>query len=134
MTSLPKTAGRAVEEWTAHGQRCLIMSGPFNLNGYVQLPAFLRSNGLTAPVRVHGGLSYGPDAHGWVGFHTLHGGDYWPIDDIIEYLGPVHRTMAAEQQANGTNRWNLARLRAEVERLAEQIAQQVPRAALDDGT
>ncbi|MFJ2087559.1 hypothetical protein ACIOBK_33880 [Micromonospora chokoriensis] len=122
-----------MEEWTSHGLSCAIMTGPWNLNGYVRLPEHLRLTGLTAPVRVHGGLDYGPDEQGWIGFHTSHGGDYWPVDDIINLLtNPVRHLMAGQQQANGDNRWNMARLRAEVNHLAEQVGSQALRAAERD--
>lgn len=49
------------------------------VNGYVQIPEGHPWSGLDyddIDVRVHGGLTYAD--HGWIGFDTLHYGDYWP--------------------------------------------------------
>ncbi|MBD3941974.1 hypothetical protein IF188_09730 [Microbacterium sp. NEAU-LLC] len=52
------------------------------VNGYVRLPddhpwraiADLQASGIDA----HGGITYGVDEDGWIGFDTLHAGDWWP--------------------------------------------------------
>lgn len=46
--------------------------------GYVRLPEDHPWRGMDAediPVDVHGGVTYGPDGDGWIGFDTLHAGD-----------------------------------------------------------
>lgn len=119
----------ATETWEAHGLRCMIRPSPMGtLNGYVQLPhghvAFPKPY-LDIEVEVHGGLTYGADGDGWVGFDTLHLGDVWdeadlPDDtDLARYRGLV----AGENDPRFRTEWTLPRLRAEVESLAEQLAE-----------
>ena len=54
------------------------------VNGYIQLPeghpwrAHELQLGEGPDIDVHGGITYGPDASGWIGFDTLHAGDVWP--------------------------------------------------------
>lgn len=48
--------------------------------GYVKLPAdhpWRRLDADNIPVDVHGGITYGPDNDGWIGFDTMH-----PCDSI----------------------------------------------------
>ena len=49
------------------------------VNGYVKLPEGHPWAGLCTlvlDVDVNGGITY--DMDGWIGFNTLHSGDYWP--------------------------------------------------------
>lgn len=92
-----------------------------------------------------GGLTYGPDGEGWIGFDTGHGFDCWPVD---EWIGPIgdeatrpwwpdqQRMLEAYQRLGvwpgkiadgmpegmGVRRWSFERLRAAVNALAEQAA------------
>jgi len=135
-------AGEAIEVWEHAGLRCAIVPnrqiGMFN--GYVRLPeGDPRRSGKhdDLDMDVHGGLTYGPDPAGWVGFDTGHAGDYWSPDDLIGYLdesvlryfglGGVAGHMQAKLRGAGhhdplANQWTIPRLRAEVEHLAEQLA------------
>lgn len=83
-------------------------------NGYIRLPdghpwlavpTLEGYNVIDAP----GGITYGPDSESWIGFDTLHGGDYWP-DSPIE-LRPYHR------------QWTRAAVREATIRLAGQAAE-----------
>jgi|GEM_PF-3048151 len=50
------------------------------VNGYVRVPEGHPWSGMAYSdinVEVHGGLTY-EGADGWIGFDTLHSGDYWP--------------------------------------------------------
>lgn len=55
------------------------------VNGYIRLPKDhpwraledIQSSGMP-DVDVSGGITYGVDSGGWIGFDTLHAGDYWP--------------------------------------------------------
>jgi hypothetical protein len=110
------TTREARRRWTHAGLECaMIDSGIGFINGYVRLPEdhVARSAGydqINRSVSVHGRLTYGVDADGWVGFDTGHGGDYWPGMDTKYFFGPAERT------------WDLERLTAEVEGLAEALA------------
>lgn len=111
------TEGEAVRRWTHAGLDCaMISSGIGFINGYVRLPAGhvgrdVGYDQLNRTIGAHGGLTYGTDEDGWVGFDTGHAGDYWPgLTDEARMFGPAHRT------------WDIERLTAEVELLAEQLA------------
>lgn len=106
----------ARRRWAHAGLMCAAIDSAIGfVNGYVCLPETHVGHGATydqlnRSVRVHGGLTYGTDKDGWVGFDTGHGGDYWPgLPDSLSN-GPAVRT------------WDLERLYVEVESLAEQLA------------
>lgn len=75
----------ALESGVENGIEWAIMRAPLYgaVNGYARLPAGHPWQRLdlqmgAVDVDVHGGITYGPDPDGWVGFDTLHSGDYWP--------------------------------------------------------
>jgi 5-methylcytosine-specific restriction endonuclease McrA len=112
----PKT----LEEWTAHNHRCKIRDNGLGAYcGYVKttLPESVTYDDLNEEVSIHGGLTYGVDDEGWVGFDCGHAGDRCVDDDgevlneRMEYLGGVPSQRV----------WNPAAVRAEVECLAEQL-------------
>ena len=87
-------------------------------NGYVRLPAyhgFALPDDVDAHVQVHGGLTYGIDEGGWIGFDTRHLGDVWPgvNDDEGE------RWWVA---GIPTRVWSIDAVEAEARRLARQVA------------
>lgn len=98
-----------MDRWWAHGLECGIAVNPLGtLNGYVRIPKdhpfrFSQQQAFYPFVQVHGGITWGPDDDGWVGWDTLHAGDYIP--DV----------------QNGYE-WDEAAVRAETEILAEQLS------------
>lgn len=88
--------------------RWMVCEGPFACPvGYVRLPAghaWLAGVPDGMPV-VHGGVTYGPDRAGWIGFHTTH----YP-DDFIPFLNPEG------------HRWTLPETVAETIRLCMRVA------------
>lgn len=107
----------ARRHWKHAGLTCaMIDSGIGFINGYVQLPEdHVARNAsydqINRTISAHGGLTYGPDEDGWVGFDTGHSGDYWPgLTDPKRLFGAPERT------------WDIERLTAEVESLALQLA------------
>lgn len=42
-------------------------------------------------IEIHGGLTYGPDDEGWLGFDTGHAGDDWSDEEIRRWLEPANR-------------------------------------------
>lgn len=129
-------AAEAMEVWEHAGLRCAIVPnrhlGMFN--GYVRLPEDHPGRHGTydqIDVDVHGGLTYGPDPDGWVGFDTGHFGDFWAPDDLMGYLdessmryfgaGGIGR-YAARGEEPLQRQWTIPRLRTEVEQLATQLA------------
>jgi hypothetical protein len=143
--------GKVVESWRYAGLDCCIRVGSYSLDGYVRMPDGHPDRRLAEtddevdramdtdpipfpfavgfrhiPVEVHGGLSDGPDGDGWVGFDTAHALDYWADEDLAPHLRQDDRIFAhvigERLQRDGLGmRWTLDRLRAEVNRLAEQL-------------
>jgi hypothetical protein len=119
-----------------------LRAGLSSLNGYVRLPegspdrifgdaardADQAGYDLLSDVDVHGGLTYGPDPHGWVGFDTCHAFDWWAIDDLMGIIGEegmmVARMMQRHEGLGGGpgGRWTMERLVWETDRLAAQLA------------
>lgn len=90
--------------------------------GYVQVPELLRGCLDVDTLRVHGGITYGHDSDGWIGFDTSHAGDVW---DDASWMPPETRE-AIEigrryRPFGGEIHWTLNRLVAETEHLADQI-------------
>lgn len=119
------------QEWIHAGVACKMVGGSTAINGYVQLGPALRERWATLdideiPLEAHGGLTYGIDSKGWVGFDTSHCTDWWAVDDVIgrvlvadmKALATVHGCM---RMFPGARRWTLERLHDEVERLADQV-------------
>jgi hypothetical protein len=63
------------------------------INGYVRLPEDHPWRGLDydhIDVAVNGGLTF--HSGDWIGFDTLHAGDYWPGNPYGPHSGDVHWT------------------------------------------
>ena len=119
--------------WSAHGLECAMVRNPLGgCNGYVRLPKTRPGSWYTyddIPVEAHGGLTYGPDEDGWVGFDTLHLGDVW----VGEIVTPESRAadprleesaieiLRGDRYKNYAVEWTEAGVAAECERLAERI-------------
>lgn len=107
----------AHRRWIYGDMECAIDdSGIGFFNGYVRIPPGHFAHGmgydqLNRAVSIHGGLTYGSDVNGWVGFDTGHSGDYWPG------LTHQHRLYGAPERT-----WDMQRLTAEVTSLADQLA------------
>lgn len=100
--------GGASITWHAHGLECVVVRTDVGtVNGYVCVP------GITAEqaelVQVHGGVTFGPKG-GWIGFDTMHYGDYWP--DTVMGTKPVWYPHSVVKE------WSLPKVRYETERMA----------------
>lgn len=95
---------RPLRTWVAHGLRCALLPAPLYgaINGYVQVPSIDWAQ--VEQVEVHGGVTYGPDTDGWIGFDTLHSGDNWP-EAPDHWGGPGSRTWTEEGVAAETERF-----------------------------
>lgn len=78
-----------LREWQHAGLKCAIHVGPAGdyLCGYVQVPRDNPAFGapgdrVDGVVDAHGGLTYGPDRYGWIGFDTGHAFDHWSISEL----------------------------------------------------
>lgn len=127
-------------EWTHQGVRCKILKVDMgHWCGYARtsLSGFTESDLYHAGQRiieVHGGMTYGPDDGGWVGFDCHHAGDLClnerdePWGQTYEDLGIAptelkrHGSVEACEDADRTAVWRLADVKDETERLAEQLA------------
>lgn len=129
------------EAWcSAAGLDAAILPGPASMNGYVRLPDEFRGRPLCGDdmdVRVHGGVTYGADDDGWIGFDTAHAGDSWLDPDVPEsdhdrvtrelaqrdpeYAELHERRSVADMHSEWLSIWTLERLRAEVERFAAEV-------------
>lgn len=134
--SAPEQAGlgayRELERWEYNGYPCKVRLGMSAYCGYVQtdLPESLTFDDLHErfPIRVHGGLTYGVDPDGWVGFDCGHGFDVCVDQEgnrlDVQMLGmEVYGDMSALPGAEDlTQVWTLERVKAETERLADELS------------
>lgn len=168
----------AIQLWSHAGLHCAIYWGHCGFNGYVQLPPghverefaeayaevkrqdheadpdplfpwYIPSGYDAISAETHGGLTYGPDEQGWVGFDTSHACDDWTEEEIEAVLcehdptslmdyrekrqlfaahmppgfeyGPAGR-VAKRHGLAWYRLWTMSELIAEVEGLAEQLA------------
>lgn len=114
-------AAKAEERWEHVGLECCVVRNPFGgLNGYVRMPEPFRSRKLhydDLGVEVNGGLTYGMDEAGWVGWDTCHSWDNWLDEDEIK---PSMREFLTRNEPGRC--WGKPGVIAENDRLAEQIA------------
>jgi len=102
----------AVDSGTEDGVEWRTVEAPIYgaINGYAKVPEDHPWFGLDyddIDVRVHGGLTFA--SGGWIGFDTLHMGDYWPGV-------PYGRDFESIE-------WDAPMVADEARRLARQIAQ-----------
>ena len=117
-----------IKEWTHKGVKCALARSPFgSVNGYVRDVRFGTATYDDIDVDVHGGLTYGPDEDGWVGFDTVHCNDVWPLEYLKEHypydrapftdMCSTERKFPSEYQIH----WTEEKVIEEVNRLAEQM-------------
>lgn len=135
---------KAIERWNHNGVECAISPSPMGgMNGYIQIPKDARqSSGPPSPehhwlsaedledsLHCHGGITYGPDEEGWLGFDTGHAGDLWPEHIVEEWKDPTIwptgvkdlYAIQREYRQPWTIDWTFEKLREEVKNLAEQV-------------
>lgn len=110
-----------VQQFQCSGLKCAVVVNPFGgCNGYVQLPVKHPkewANGDKIPVTAHGGITYGPDAGRWIGFDTLHLGDYWGGDR----RGKAHPSLLDERGEDNSIEWNEDKVADECRRIARKL-------------
>lgn len=103
-----------LETWVCEGLVCAVGRNPLStLNGYVQLPdehpLRFRSD-LKDIVSVHGGITWGPDDDGWVGWDTLHHcdeipgvqtGHHWSLEDVKAETDRLARQLSTGEREEG---------------------------------
>lgn len=101
-----------IETGVHEGIEYEILQGPFCVNGYIRLPENHPWRNIDLgyaneeTIEVHGGITYGMDKEGWIGFDTHHADDYTPIFPSW-----------------GGRKWTLDDVRDETFHLAEQAAE-----------
>lgn len=118
----PEVAGKTVASGVRSGvDWCVNRTDWGTFNGYARIPVghpwraqpegeYL--DGLADPPQVHGGVTYGPDEHGWIGFDTAHIGDEVPVFAVLGLPQPHPKP----------HRWTIAEVENECTALADQIA------------
>jgi hypothetical protein len=116
---------------THRGLPCIVCQPhEYGYTGYVRVPVELtdelqwvsdwttEEETIPADVEVHGGITYPPDEHGWVGFDCIHGGDVC-VDENGERL-------QTDWPVPGMKKiWAPDDVMDELEQLAEQIHDQL---------
>lgn len=116
-----------VREWRHSGLACKLVKNPIGFYcGYVQVPPetikttrfesrYDEMDGvIEADVTAHGGITYGPDADGWVGFDCGHAGDTCLNEDGEEW--------GSLPSFGDRFIWERSDVVEEVESLAEQLS------------
>jgi len=103
-----------VEEWTHKGHRCKVVKTDIgHYCGYVQTGLRFNYEKASRLVDVHGGLTYGVDRNGWIGFDCAHVGDVcidengeklaggavwerktWKVEDVVEEVENLSRQIS----------------------------------------
>lgn len=121
MASVVTANERYIEKrWTHEGVECVILKHPrgSHRNAYARIPDPARLPeewDAETELEVHGGITYGLDEEGWVGFDTAHAGDVWP--DLPDPFGLRHLEARSPYRTD----WTMTKLEEETNRLAEQI-------------
>lgn len=122
---------RMAETFEHEGLTCGMAYHLGAYNGYVKLledHPYRHADYDDIPVHCHGGLTYGPDDDGWVGFDTLHAGDVWGEDEIsadeltAEQLRDKSWVSMFSSGEDADVHWTKDKLRSEIKQLAEQLA------------
>lgn len=103
----------AIDGGTHHGVEWCIVNAPMwgAVNGYVRIPAdhpwdemgYDEIHDVDPHLEVHGGLTFARD--GWIGFDTLHAGDWWPgSDDNMHFHDDWCKHWTADEVAEETRR------------------------------
>lgn len=125
---------RVVARFEHAGLECLVLNMyDSHYCGYVKTPFDGHFEEFNKLVNVHGGLSYGVDERGWLGFDTAHAFDV-PTTEFGETLsgnpiGDFVRDMGDEQ-----TEWYPEDVMEETAKLAEQFAEIIPEGHLQEDT
>lgn len=112
-----------VKEWTHHGIDCKIVKIDLgHYCGYVKAPnpdELDMAHGYP-DLDAHGGITYGPDNDGWVGFDTAHAWDVC-VDENGELFGTMEPMYDKGCEASIV--WTPESVEEEVEQVAEQLSE-----------
>lgn len=105
-----------VEQWEQHGRKCKVVkakrsNGCAHYCGYAKTTLSIDYDNAHI-VDVHGGLTYGVDDEGWLGFDCAHSGDVC-LDEDNEVM---NEPLGFDRQ------WTVERVKEEVNKLARQLS------------
>lgn len=119
--------GTETKHWVYDGRECKVVRIPAgHYCGYAKTPlrfapndtGEVTGNGIFHLIEIHGGISYGVDEDGWLGFHTAHSHDYNVDEDGDE----LREDMSVyDLDDEDVNVWDKEAVREEVRRLADQL-------------
>lgn len=122
-----------VKEGISHGIPWRVLASPiaFTWNGYIRLPAnhpWRILEDWRIPTDVHGGITYGPDWDGWVGFDTCHADDSTLMLDGTDMDADLRTfcDLMGIPAPESPHRWTCEEVVAETRRLAHQAADAMP--------
>lgn len=118
----------------AYGLPCALAAA-MGINGYVQLPLFHPWRDLDLQLGdiekadVHGGITYGPDFEGWIGFDTCHAFDMWSKEEYerfgVEWDDSQTHMFEVIKHPDERRRlrwWTVNQVQIETTELARQVA------------
>lgn len=111
---------KTVEEWEENGVPCRVMKHPMgHYMGYVKVdaPDDLPMEYGYPDVEAPGGITYGPDEDGWIGFDTAHAFDV-NVDENGERFG---RGPNLEPLGDNPRVWNPESVREATAELARRV-------------
>jgi len=119
---------RLIRAWTHEGIDCAMAQSPMlGVNGYVKVPPEVilpYDEYHDVALNAHGGITYGPDSAGWIGFDTGHAFDAWLDPDVPEdRMTKLNRKygIPPDELSEYTKVWTLEKMEEEVNRLAVQV-------------
>lgn len=122
---MPNDSNQA-ETWVHDGRECKMTTTLGHWCGYAKTPlkvtegtiSEVTDTGVHRLIDVHGGITYGPDDEGWVGFDTGHSRDF-NVTEEDEELREGHATFGRDDEL--VNVWRPEDVREEVNKLADQL-------------
>lgn len=97
--------------------------------GYVKTPFEGGYQEFQKTVDVHGGLTYGVDDDGWIGFDTMHAGDIPQNPDGSPLSNNAIANLTSDDHSK---KWKPEDVMEETGELAEQISKLIPEGEIDD--
>lgn len=106
------------DEWVYDGRNCrIVFNNGRHYCGYAQTPLRFSYSDATGIIDIHGGLTYGVDEDGWLGFDCAHSYDVCFHPDTNEVTCGKHYLDAEHGRA-----WHPSDVKEETELLADRLS------------
>lgn len=126
---------QVVTKFTHEALECIVLNiRDRHYCGYVKTPFDGHHDEFNSSINVHGGLTYGIDEDGWVGFDTAHGFDV-PYDTEGNALTNNPLATMRAKRGFGTEQdiaWKPADVVEETKRLAQQVREMIPEGTIEE--